>query len=68
MAALAAGWLVLVTALVVALWFILLLVSIARSSTKQGWLDRAARTVVTKTLLRAPTADPAGEGPEARVR
>jgi hypothetical protein len=65
--AVATGWVVMVTTLAVVLWFVLLLASIARSGSKQGWHDRAARTVVTKALLPAPAVDAAGTELEPRV-
>jgi hypothetical protein len=64
--AVAPGWVVLTTTLVAAFWFLILLLSIARSSTRRGWLDRAGGTVVTKPVLPAPVDLP-HDGTEARV-
>lgn len=64
--ALAPGWVVLVTSVGVALWFVLLLASIARSRTRQGWHDRAAGTIVTKALPQVAGPDAAPES-ETRV-
>jgi hypothetical protein len=68
LSAVAAGWMVLIAMILVACWFVLLLASIARSSTKQGWLDRAARTMVTKRLVTAEISEPPGGGIESRVQ
>ncbi|MFN8233363.1 MAG: RDD family protein [Actinomycetota bacterium] len=64
--AVAPGWVVLVTTIFIGIWFALLLASIARSDTKQGWLDRAVRTIVVKEARSVPTAEPV-EGSGARV-
>jgi uncharacterized RDD family membrane protein YckC len=56
--------------LIVALlaWYVVLLVSTARSPVKQGLHDRAARTVVTKIALEASWAGAAHRNGGSRVR
>lgn len=67
LSALASGWVVLLGAGAVALWFALLLLSIARSATKQGWHDRWACTIVTKAVRPVPRANLSRPEPHTRV-
>jgi uncharacterized RDD family membrane protein YckC len=49
-------------------WYLVLLVTTARSPIKQGLHDRAAHTIVTKAAREAPWADAAGSEQGAGVR
>jgi uncharacterized RDD family membrane protein YckC len=49
-------------------WYLVLLVTTARSPTKQGLHDRAARTLVTKVAREAPWAQAGGREQGASVR
>ena len=50
------------------LWYLILLISTARNPRKQGFHDRAARTVVTKMARVVPWDDDAGEARGSVVR
>jgi hypothetical protein len=56
------GWILVLGSLAVLGWFVSLLVSIARSATRQGWHDRVSKTIVSKPSIPIrQVAESAGE-------
>ena len=62
------GYADLVVDLLVLAWFAILLATIARSPTKQGWHDRLASTVVVKQIRPLTLTSPTGIGQIDRAR